>query len=481
MIVTVLLVILFLLNFILAGTIIFLERRDVGATWAWLLVLLFLPIAGFILYLVFGQNLSRRKIFDWKVQEKIGIKEISQQQIELLRENRFPFHDERTAQYKDLVYMLLMNGGAILSQGNHVDIFTDGRKKFQALFEDIRNAKDSIHLVYYIFRNDRLGHELIELLSQKAREGVKVRLLYDDMGSRMLFRRKFFRPLIEAGGEVASFFPARIPLINLRVNFRNHRKLAIIDGRVGYIGGFNVGDEYLGLNKKFGYWRDTHLRIAGSAVYAMQTRFILDWNQASPHDVKNEERYFPVIPPQGETDIQIVSSGPDSEWEQIKNSYIKMINSAKKYIYLQTPYFIPDDSLLNALTLAALSGVDVRIMIPNKPDHMFVYWATLSNIGQLLKTGVKVYIYQKGFIHAKMIVVDGKIASVGTANIDVRSFRLNFEVNAVLYDRELSGTLAGVFRDDMAESTELTLHDYQNRPLYVRFKESISRLLSPIL
>jgi len=454
MIITVLLVILFLLNFILAGTVIFLERRDVGATWAWLLVLLFLPIAGFILYLVFGQNLSRRKIFDWKVQEKIGIKEISQQQIELLRENRFPFHDERTIQYKDLVYMLLMNDGAILSQDNHVDIFTDGRKKFEALFEDIRNAKDSIHLVYYIFRNDRLGHELIELLSQKAREGVKVRLLYDDMGSRMLFRRKFFRPLVVAGGEVASFFPARIPLVNLRVNFRNHRKLAIIDGQIGYIGGFNVGDEYLGLNKKFGYWRDTHLRIVGSAVYAMQTRFILDWNQASPHDVRDEERYFPVIPSQG---------------------------SAKKYIYLQTPYFIPDDSLLNALTLAALSGVDVRIMIPNKPDHMFVYWATLSNIGQLLKTGVKVYIYQKGFIHAKMIVVDGKIASVGTANIDVRSFRLNFEVNAVLYDRELSGTLAGVFRDDMAESTELTLHDYQNRPLYVRFKESISRLLSPIL
>jgi cardiolipin synthase len=440
-----------------------------------------MPVIGFIIYLVFGQNLSRRKIFDWKVQEKIGIKEISQQQIDLLRANRFPFHDERTIQYKDIVYMLLMNDGSILSQDNHVDIFTDGKDKFKALFEDIKNAKNNIHLVYYIIRNDKLGNELLELLALKAKQGVKVRLLYDDMGTRMLLRRKFFRPLIHAGGEVASFFPARIPLVNLRVNFRNHRKLAIIDGKIGYIGGFNIGDEYLGLNQKFGYWRDTHLRIAGSAVYGMQTRFILDWNQASPHDIKNEESYFPDITPQGETDIQIVSSGPDSEWEQIKNSYIKMINSAKKYIYMQTPYFIPDDSLLNALKLSALSGIDVKIMIPNKPDHMFVYWATLSHIGQLLKTGVKVYIYQKGFIHAKMLVVDGKIASVGTANIDVRSFRLNFEVNAVLYDRKLSSRLGKIFREDMEESTELTLHDYQNRPLWIRFKESISRLLSPIL
>lgn len=479
-ILSILLAFFFILNFILSGVVIFLERRNIGATWAWLLVLLFIPVAGFIIYLVFGQNLSRRRIFYWKDQEKIGIKEISNRQINLLRNNTFPFHDERTVQYKELVYMLLVNDDAVMSHDNDVEIFIDGDDKFQSLFKDIRKAKNHIHLLYYIVRNDLLGKKLVELLTEKAKEGVKVRFLYDDMGSRKL-PRKFFKKLVEAGGEVAAFFPAKIPMLNLRVNFRNHRKLAIIDGEIGYIGGFNIGDEYLGLDKKFGYWRDTHLKITGKAVYAMQTRFVLDWNQASSKEIRYEERYFPEIQSVGYTDVQIVSSGPDSEWEQIKNGYIKMINSAKKYIYMQTPYFIPDDSLLNALKLAVLSGVDVRLMIPNKPDHMFVYWATYSNVGDLLKTGARVYVYENGFIHAKMLIVDGKIATVGTANIDNRSFRLNFEVNAFLYSHHLSKKLENIYKDDMEKSKELTLEAYLQRPRSIRFKESVSRLLSPIL
>ncbi|MCI1590061.1 cardiolipin synthase [Heyndrickxia oleronia] len=479
-ILTILLAFFFILNFILSGIVIFLERRNIGATWAWLLVLLFIPVAGFIIYLIFGQNLSRRRIFYWKDQEKIGIKEISQRQIDMLRNNNFPFHDERTVQYKELVYMLLVNDDAVMSHDNDVEIFIDGDDKFQSLFEDIRKAKDHIHLLYYIVRDDLLGQKLVELLTIKAKEGVTVRFVYDDMGSRRL-PRKFFKSLVDAGGQVASFFPAKIPMLNLRVNFRNHRKLAIIDGNIGYIGGFNIGDEYLGLNKRFGYWRDTHLKITGKAVYAMQTRFILDWNQASSKEIRYEERYFPDIPSIGYTDVQIVSSGPDSEWEQIKNGYIKMINSAKKYIFMQTPYFIPDDSLLNAIKIAILSGVDVRLMIPNKPDHMFVYWATYSYVGELLKTGAKVYIYDNGFIHAKMLVVDGKIATVGTANIDNRSFRLNFEVNAFLYSHHISKKLEKIYMDDMGKSKELTLEEYLLRPKWIRFKESISRLLSPIL
>ncbi|NYV66244.1 cardiolipin synthase [Bacillus sp. Gen3] len=479
-ILTILLAFFFILNFILSGIVIFLERRNIGATWAWLLVLLFIPVAGFIIYLIFGQNLSRRRIFYWKDQEKIGIKEISQRQIDMLRNNNFPFHDERTVQYKELVYMLLVNDDAVMSHDNDVEIFIDGDDKFQSLFEDIRRAKDHIHLLYYIVRDDLLGQKLVELLTIKAKEGVTVRFVYDDMGSRRL-PRKFFKSLVDAGGQVASFFPAKIPMLNLRVNFRNHRKLAIIDGNIGYIGGFNIGDEYLGLNKRFGYWRDTHLKITGKAVYAMQTRFILDWNQASSKEIRYEGRYFPDIPSIGYTDVQIVSSGPDSEWEQIKNGYIKMINSAKKYIFMQTPYFIPDDSLLNAIKIAILSGVDVRLMIPNKPDHMFVYWATYSYVGELLKTGAKVYIYDNGFIHAKMLVVDGKIATVGTANIDNRSFRLNFEVNAFLYSHHISKKLEKIYMDDMGKSKELTLEEYLLRPKWIRFKESISRLLSPIL
>ncbi|MEK3887963.1 cardiolipin synthase [Bacillus sp. FSL K6-3431] len=469
-----------ILNIVLAGFVIFLERRDVGATWAWLLVLFFIPIAGFILYLIFGQNLSRKKIFSWKDKNKIGIMEITKYQIELLRKGEFPFHGNKTAKYKDLVYMLLVNDSAVLTQDNKVDIFIDGNDKFRSLIHDIKNAKDHIHFVYYIWRNDRLGNEVLEALIQKARDGVQVKVLHDAMGSRRL-PRKFFRPLIDAGGNVSAFFPAILPHLNLQVNYRNHRKLVILDGKAGYIGGFNIGDEYLGLDKRFGNWRDTHLKISGKAVYALQTRFILDWNQASVTPIRYDDRLFPEIQPKGKTDVQIVSSGPDSEWEQIKYGMIKMISSAKNYIYIQTPYFIPDASVLDAIKIAALSGVDVRVMIPNKPDHPFVYWATYSNVGAILQTGAKVYTYENGFVHAKAIVADGKIATVGTANMDVRSFRLNFEVNAFLYDEELVGELVDIFNKDMEQSKELTLEEYQKRPLYIRFKESVSRLLSPVL
>lgn len=469
-----------ILNIVLASFVVFLERRDPGATWAWLLVLFFVPIAGFILYLIFGQNLSRKKIFEWKDKNKIGIMEITKYQIELLQKREFPFHDNKTAEYKDLIYMLLVNDRAVLTQDNEVDIFIDGYHKFRSLLQDIKESKDHVHLVYYIWRNDELGNELLDALVKKAGEGVEVRVLYDAMGSRRL-PRKFFRPLIAAGGKVSAFFPAILPHLNLQVNYRNHRKLAIIDGEIGYVGGFNIGDEYLGLNKKFGYWRDTHLKIFGKAVYAMQTRFILDWNQASSNIISYADRLFPEIDSIGDTDVQIVSSGPDSEWEQIKYGILKMISSAKKSIYIQTPYFIPDASVLDAIKIAALSGVDVRLMIPNKPDHPFVYWATYSNVGEILNTGAKVYIYENGFIHAKTIVADGKIATVGTANLDVRSFRLNFEVNAFLYDEVLVDELVQIFEKDMKLSRELTYEAYQQRALYIRFKESISRLLSPIL
>ena len=248
----------------------------------------------------------------------------------------------------------------------------------------------------------------------------------------------------------------------------------IIDGKIGYMGGFNVGDEYLGLNKKFGYWRDTHLRIKGSAVYAIQTRFILDWNQASHrHDIAYSPKLFPTTETTGTFGMQIVSSGPDSEWEQIKYGYIKMISSAKKSIWIQTPYFIPDTSVLDALKIAALTGKDVIIMIPNKPDHPFVYWATYFQIGEMLKAGAKVYIYNNGFIHAKTIIVDGKLSSVGTANIDVRSFRLNFEVNAFLYDESIAASLTESFKKDVLVSTELTIEEYRKRPWYIKIKESI--------
>ncbi|WLR48821.1 cardiolipin synthase [Halobacillus litoralis] len=467
------------LNVLLALAIIFLERRDASATWAWLMVLLFIPVAGFFLYLIFGRRLSNKEIFTWDKKSRLGLLAAVQEQLTAIKNNELKVQHEDIIPYEDLIYMHLKNNDALLSQNNQVEIFTDGQKKFHALIEDLEKAENHIHLLYYILRDDNLGHRLADVLKRKAMEGVEVKLLYDDMGSRLL-KRSYKRSLKEAGVQVESFFPSFIPKVNMKINYRNHRKLAIIDGEIGYIGGFNIGDEYLGFNKRFGYWRDTHLRVEGEAVSNMQTRFILDWNHASRRDIVYEQRYYQAKP-KGDVGMQIVSSGPDSEWEQIKHGYLKMILSAKEYVYIQTPYFIPDDSLLDALRVAVLSGVDVRIMIPNKPDHPFVYWATFSNIGDMLKAGASIYVYQKGFLHAKTIVVDGKIASVGTANIDVRSFRLNFEVNAFLYHPQVAQSLADRFHEDIVESTELTFKLYQSRTKWIRFKEAISRLLSPIL
>ncbi|SES24669.1 cardiolipin synthase [Salipaludibacillus aurantiacus] len=480
-ILSIFLVVLFLFNILFAGIIIFIERKDASATWAWVMILFFIPFIGFVIYLFLGQNLTRRRLFDWERFRQIGIVDIISKQMDQIRNPEFSFHDEDVDEYRDLIYMHLINNDAILTKDNQIQVLTDGEEKFNQLFEDIQKAKDHIHIQYYIFRYDSLGKKIIEELTKKAEEGVKVRVLYDELGSRKL-KRKHFSSLTKAGGEVGVFFPSKFPLINMRLNYRNHRKLTIIDGQIGYVGGFNAGNEYLGKDKTFGYWRDTHLRIKGNAVDPMQTRFILDWNQASKHfSIDYEPRYFPMKSNEGNATVQIVSSGPESEWEQIKNGYMKMIMSAKESVYIQTPYFIPDQSLLDALRVASLSGVDVRLMIPNKPDHPFIYWATYSYIGLLLKSGANVYIYENGFIHSKSIVIDRKMNTVGTANIDMRSFKLNFEVNAFIYHKETSEELAQAFEKDMMESTKLTEELYNKRPRWIRFKESISRLLSPIL
>ncbi len=469
------------LNIIFAITVIFLERKDPSSSWAWILVLFFFPVGGFVLYLLLGRQLRKKHLFRWDGRKDIGIESLIDYQIEALEKDRLEFRAGHVEDYKELIYMNLTTNNAVLTQDNHIDIFCDGAEKFEQLIDDILNAKDHIHIQYYIFKLDNLGKRILDATIKKAKQGVKVRILFDEMGSRGV-RKRHFKDLLDVGGEIEVFFPSILPLINPRLNFRNHRKIVIVDGRIGYIGGFNVGDEYLGLNKRFGYWRDTHLRIEGSAVHPLQTRFLLDWNQASSKQpIGYAERYFPAIPKKGDAAIQIVSSGPDTEWAVIKNGYLRLIANANRYIYIQTPYFIPDVSFFDAIQIAALSGIDVRIMIPNKPDHPFVYWATYSYVGQLLKAGARVYHYDKGFIHAKMIVVDDEVASVGTANIDVRSFNLNFEVNAFIYDRYLAHNLAEIFETDIFDSTELTIETYDSRSNVVKFKESISRLLSPIL
>lgn len=467
------------INLLLAILLVFFERRNPASTWAWLMILVFVPIVGFILYLVFGQDIRKQKMFAVK-QETDELQKSVHIQEESINSSRWIFHDLHMEEYQDLIQMHLKNSGSLFSQDNQVQIFTEGQTKFKQLLADLEQAREYIHMEYYIIRDDSLGRAIIHILAEKANQGIEVKLLYDGMGCVRVPKR-FFRPIVKAGGQVECFFPPLFPYINMRLNYRNHRKICIIDGRVGYVGGLNVGNEYLGFVKKFGYWRDTHLRLEGSAVDQLQLRFLFDWKFAINKDIGVESKYFPVKASQAGIGIQVVSSGPDSQWSAIKQGFFKMIAQAKEKVYIQTPYFIPDDSIFEALKVAALSGVDVRIMIPNKPDHLFVYWASLSYVGELLKAGVKCYTYQKGFIHSKVILVDGLISTVGTANLDIRSFKLNFEVNAFIYDEKTTQILEEHFIKDLNDCCAITQESYEKRPMMIRMKESVSRLLSPIL
>ncbi len=469
---------IFILNVIFATLVVFFERRSPSATLTWLMVLFFIPVLGFVLYIFLGQDLRKKKIFFLKKEEEYKIFPLLELQDELIHANKLVLKNQRINQYRDLIQLHLNSNQAFFSQDNKLEIFVDGRLHFEDLLASLKKARVYIHLQYYIIRNDGLGRQVLNLLVAKAREGVEVRLLYDGMGC-MRLPRNFFRPLLEAGGHVASFFPPFLPYINLRINYRNHRKICVIDGRQAYVGGFNIGDEYLGLSK-LGYWRDTHIRIEGSAVMGLAFRFLLDWRFAARDYAPVDEKYFPYYNTDGETGIQIVSSGPDSRWAAIKDGFLKMISSAQQRLYIQTPYFIPDESILEALKVAALSGVDVRLVIPEKEDHLFVHWASLSYVGELLEAGVSCYTYKKGFIHSKMMVMDSFISTVGTANLDIRSFNLNFEVNAFIYDEDISTQLEAIFMRDLDDCEELTREQYLQRSVNVKIKEAFSGLLSPL-
>ena len=474
------------INIIISIITVFSDRnRDIAVIWAWLLVLIALPGFGWVIYLFLGRKISKEDIFNLQEQAKIGFPEFIDSQNEIVAEqlNALDVLDYEQPQNKryELAHMLMSVGQPPISDDNSVEFFVDGEHKFNQLIEDIKKAQHHIHICYYIFRGDDLGKRIVEALEERAKNGVEVRVLYDAVGARTL-KKSLFKKLEEYGGETETSFASRVHLLNIRLNYRNHRKIVVVDGKVGYTGGFNVGDDYLSQYENMGYWRDTHLKIQGSAVHQLQQRFIIDWNASRKVELlAYESSYFPIIPIQGDKEIQIISSGPDNEDEAIKKGFIKMINLAKESIYIQTPYFIPDDALKETLHLALLSGVDVKIMIPNKPDHPFIYQATLSYCEELMNMGAEIYIYNKGFLHAKTIVVDDELLSVGTANFDIRSFKLNFEVNAFLYDEALSFEQVQYFENDIEDSYKLTQHIIDGYSLWDRFKQQFSRLLSPIL
>ena len=464
------------INMILSFSLIFIERKEPQTTWAWLLIMIILPGLGFVIYLLLGQNFSRERLF--KEKKKID----KQKRKEILEKWKNEKNEHSGGeQFIDLRTMNLNNYGAKYTTDNEVDVFFDGRDKFEKLIKDLKNAKKYIHMEYYIIRRDYLGKKIIKILEEKAKEGLEVRLLVDSMGSYTITKR-YLRNYIKNGGKFEIFFPGILPHINTRINYRNHRKIVVIDGEYGYTGGFNVGDEYINLDKKIGFWRDTHIRIKGEGVNDLNDRFLLDWCYASGEEIEDFSKYYINKKNEnGDVGIQIVTSGPDHNEQYIKKAYIKLINNAKKSGYLETPYFVPDLTVQEALRIAALSGVDVRIIMPDKPDHLFMKWAASAYSGELLEAGVKIYYYKKGFIHAKNIVADGKVCSIGSANMDMRSFCLNFEVNAFIFDDRISKKLEEQFFIDVEDSRLLSREEYNNRSRKVRIKESLLRLISPIL
>ena len=483
-IIAVILLVLLFANVILAGLTVFFEHRNPASTWAWLMVILFVPILGFFCYLIFGREAKKEEMFRRKAENDFGtyygyMSEMDKYSMMISAqrkaiEERIDIIDSK--HLNDLAY-LHINSGSCITYSNSVKSYFDGETKFNDLIEDIRNAKDFIHMEYYIVRGDDLGKRIVSELEKKAAEGVEVRFLYDGMGNNTLSGR-FFKKLIAAGGKVGRFLP---PFIT-RLNYRDHRKITVIDGKIGYIGGLNIGDEYLGKVKRYGNWRDTHIRIEGDAVDQLQLRFIMDWNFVYNNEIELSDKYFPEEKNNnGNVKMQIVSSGPDTLQQNIRNGYFKMMNEAEKNIYITTPYFVPDEGIFAALKVAALSGIDVRIIIPANPDHPFVYWASMSYLGELLRVGVKCYQYTNGFIHSKTVYVDGFVTSVGTANMDIRSFDLNFETNAFIYDREVTREHEEQFLEDIKNCTEITLDWYDRRSPWFRVKEAISRLISPML
>lgn len=482
--------VLWLINIAFAVWTVFRTRRDIASTWAWLLVLSVFPVIGFIAYLFVGRKISNEDIFSIRSEQESFRERLIARQEALLEKHQLLLQSGRLARARQLVSLSSSLDDAIVTFNNRVRVFIDGQKLFSEMIRDFDHAQDHIYVEFYTFYADELGHRVLAALERAAERGVTVKVLYDLSGSHGT-TYKFFAHLEELGGEAQPFnSKSNKRLSTPRLNYHLHRKIVAIDGKLGYIGGFNIGDQYLGEDPKFGYWRDTHLRVAGQAVIALTARFGMDWNTTCRKTKKERvdldkmladlEIERPSDPGQ-DVAMQIVSSGPDNDNFAIRRAYESIISSARQYVYIQTPYLIPGEPILESLIIAARSGIDVRVMIPCMPDHPFVYRATEYYAKYLVDNGVKVYKYNHGFLHAKMVVSGENLSSVGSANQDYRSYRLNWEANAFCYNEALTTQLKHIFEDDIQDSTLLTPEYFAKQSNWRKFKQYFSRLLSPVL
>lgn len=456
------------------------EKRDPVKSISWIIIVLAIPYVGFVIYLFFGQNYRKRKMFQKRVYSDKKLKSITERQKYKINS---PILESRPdiEQNRDLITLILNSCNLPVSYNNSTTILQNGDNTFPAIMESLKGAKHHIHLEYYMFLDDELGEKIGDILCEKAKEGVSVRVIFDDVGSWSLSKR-FIKRLQVAGVEIYPFMPVIFPLLTSKINYRNHRKIVVVDGKIGYTGGLNIANKYLVGAPKLGRWRDTHLKIEGKAAHQLQAIFLADWNFVSSQKIGGGQLYPPIDERNvGRETLQIVHSGPDSNWASIMQGFFMAISRAKSHIYISTPYFLPSESILTAIKVAALGGVDVRIMIPARPDSKIVFWATRSYISELLETGAKVYLYRRGFNHSKVMCVDSRLSFIGSANMDIRSFEDNFEVTAILYNKERSIELEDRFLEDLKHSRELKLKYWRSRSWSERTLESLCRLLSPLL
>ena len=471
--------ILYFLTVVFIAILIILENRNPEKTISWILILVLLPFVGIVVYLFFGQEYRKTKMYSRKgLKDLEKLRNLTLEQLDNLPANQFQI-SKKLYSKKRMMNLLLSNSNAILTNNNEIQILRNGAETFPEIFRVMEQARHHIHLEYYIIENDRIGNYLRELLIRKAGEGVEVRLIFDDVGSWEL-KKKFIRSMSDAGVKVDCFMKVRFPMLTSRVNYRNHRKILVVDGETAFVGGLNFADRYQDGVPGIGPWRDTHLKVIGGGATALQIIFMADWYFVSKEVLKGEDYFKPFESGEGKL-VQMTASGPDSDWESIGQAYFTAIASATDYVYISTPYLMPTDDIVTALKTSALGGIDVRIIVPGLSDAITPKWGTNSYIEELLEAGVKIYFYKAGFTHSKVIIADGVFSSVGTANLDFRSLETNFEVNAMIYDEEIAGVLATQFLDDQEKSELIILEEWRNRPRMNKIKESFARIISPML
>jgi cardiolipin synthase A/B len=461
----------------IAGIVIF-EKRSPEKTAAWILALVLLPVIGLIFYLIFGQEYRKTKMFSRRGLKNLGrFRILASRQLRKLQKKELVL--TAAAREKETIVRLLMNNShSLLTTGNRLKILNNGQKTVKAIFDAIESARQHIHLEYYIIEDDEVGNQLKELLIRKSRQGIEIRLIIDDVGSWSLSKR-FIRELREAGVDVQSFMEVRFPRLTPRVNYRNHRKIAVIDGVIGFTGGINFADRYMKGKEKIGLWRDTHLQIEGDAVACLQVIFAADWYFVKKENLIGSGYFKPITDQEG-TAVQISASGPDSDWDSISQAFFAAITGARKDVFLVTPYLMPPPHLLTALKIAALGGVNVQILMPEFSDAHIPKWCSFSFVEELLEAGVRIFFYQKGFIHSKLMMVDGIFSSIGTTNLDFRSLETNFEINTFIYDAAFTRQLTGFYHADLLSSREVFYSDWKKRSKVARWKESLAHLVSPM-